>query len=62
MKKLDFKKISQKFFLIQKDRIISFFDIDNIIFIFKKNQVDKIKKIVELLSQALIIKIISKLK
>lgn len=62
MKKLSFKKILQKFYIIQKDRIIDIFYVDNIVFAFKKNKVNKVKKIIELLLQALTLNIISKLK
>lgn len=62
MKKLGFKKILQELYIVQRDGIIDFFYIDNIVFTFKKNQVDEVKKIVELLSQVLTIKIIGKVK
>ena len=62
MTKLGFKKIPQEPFVLQKDEIIGFFYLDNIVFTFKKDRVDKVKKEVESLSQALTIKIVDKLK
>ena len=62
MKKLGFKKILQELCIVQKDGIIGFFYDNDIIFIFKKDWVDEAKKIVELLSQALTIKIVGKFK
>lgn len=62
MKKLGFQKKFQKLCIVQKDRIISFFYIDNIVFIFKKDWANEVKKIVKLLSQALIIKVVGKQK
>lgn len=44
MKKLGFKKIFQKLYMIQKDIIICFFYRDNIMFAFKNNQHNKIEK------------------
>lgn len=48
MKKLSFKKILQESYVIQKEGFLGFFYIDNIVFTFKKNRVDKVKKIVKL--------------
>lgn len=47
MKKLGFKEISQEPCIVQKDKIIAFFYVNNIVFAFKKDKVNKIKKIVE---------------
>lgn len=61
MKKIDFKEIFQETCIIQENRI-GFFYINNIIFIFKKDKANNIKKIIKSLLQTLIIKVISKLK
>ena len=57
MKKLGFKEIPQELCVVQKDGIIGFFYVDNIVFAFKKNQDDEVKKIVESLSQALMMSV-----
>ena len=62
IKKLGFEKISQKPYVVQKDGIISCFYADNIVFTFKKDRVDEVKKIVELLLETLTIKIVGELK
>ncbi len=62
MKKLGFTKIPQEPCVVQKDGIIGFFYVDDIVFAFKKDRADEVKKIVELLSQALIIKVVGELK
>lgn len=46
----------------QKNGIICFFLMDDILFAFKKNQKNKIKKLVDSLSKSLIIEIIRELK
>ncbi len=55
MKKLGFEKISQQPWMVQKNSIICFFYMDNIVFAFKKDQCDKVEKTVALLSKALTI-------
>ena len=62
MKKLGFKEILQEPCVVQKDGIIGFFYVDNIVFAFKKNRDNEVKKIVESLSQTLIIKVVDELK
>ena len=42
--------------MVPKDGIICFFNVDNIVFAFKKDQCDKVEKTVALLSKALTIK------
>ncbi len=55
MKELGFKEILQKSCVVQKNGIISFFYSDDIVFAFKKNQRDKVERIVASLSKALTI-------
>ena len=62
LKKLGFREILQELCVVQRDGIIGFFYVDNIVFTFKKDRVDEVKKIVESLSQALTIKVVGKLK
>ena len=62
MKKLGFKEILQEPCVFQRDEIMGFFYVDNIVFIFKKDRADKVKKIVESLSQTLTIKLVGELK
>lgn len=62
MKQLSFKKIFQKSCIIQKDCIISFFYVDGIVFVYKKDCANKVKQIVEMLQQKLTIKIVRELK
>ena len=62
MKKLDFKEISREPCVVQKDGIFGFFYIDDIVFTFKKDQANEVKKILELLSQAFTIRVVSELK
>ena len=45
-----------------KNKIISFFYVDDIVFVYKKDQANKVKYIRELLQQKLIIKEVGKLK
>lgn len=62
IEKLGFKTIPQELYMVQKDGIIGFFYVDNIVFIYKKDWANKVKCIRELLQQRLMIKKISKLK
>ena len=62
MKKLGLKEIPQEPCIVQKDGIIDFFYVDDIVFTFKKDRADKVKKIGELLSETLTIKIVDELK
>lgn len=62
MKKLGFIKILQELCVVQKNGIICFFYVTNIIFAFKKKQYDKIEKTDILLSKALTIKRTKELK
>lgn len=55
-------KILQEVFMVQKDGVIYFLYVDNIVFAFKKKKSDKIKRIVELVLQTLIIEVIRELK
>lgn len=59
---MGFKKIYQESYVVQKDGIIGFFYVNDIIFAFKKDKANKVKKIVESLLQALTIKVVGKLK
>lgn len=54
LKKLGLKKILYEPYVMQKEGIICFFYMDNIIFVFKKDQYDKVEKTVAFLSKALI--------
>ena len=47
---------------MQKNGVIYFFYIDHIVFAFKKEKSDKVKKVVDLLSKKLTIEVVSKLK
>lgn len=47
---------------MQKNDIIYFFFINDIVFVFKKKKSNKIKQIINLLSKILIIKVIEELK
>ena len=49
LKKLSFQKISQKPCVVQKNGIIGFFYVDNIVFTYKKDQKNKVDRVVELL-------------
>lgn len=62
MKKFGFKEIPQEPCVVQRDGIICFFYVDDIVFAFKKEQSDKVKKIVASLSQTLTIEVIGELK
>ena len=62
LKWLDFKKIPQEPYVLQKDGIIGFFYVDDIVFIYKKNKEDEITRIKKSLKQRLTIKEVSKLK
>lgn len=48
--------------MVQKDGIICFFFVDDIVFAFKKEQSDELKKIVDSLSKTLTIEVIGELK
>ena len=56
------EEIPQKPCIIQKKGIICFFYVDDIVFTYKKDRADEVKKIVELLSETLTIKIVGELK
>ena len=45
IKKFSFEKISQKLSIVQKNDIIYFFYIDNIVFAFKKINIEKLKEL-----------------
>lgn len=62
IKRLRFKTILQESCMIQKNRIIGFFYVDDIVFAYKKDQADKVKRIRKSLQQRLTIKEVSKLK
>ena len=62
IKKLEFKEILQEPCIVQKDGIMGFFNIKDIVFTFKKDWADEVKKIVETLSETWTIKIIGELK
>ncbi len=62
MKKLGFKEILKEPWIVQKDGIIGFFYVDDIVFAFKKEQTDKVNQIIESLPQALTIKVVGELK
>lgn len=62
MKKFGFKEIPQEPCIIQKNDVICFFYVNNIVFIFKKDQRKKIKQIVDLLLKTLTIERKRKLK
>lgn len=55
-KKIGFKEIHQELCVLQKDSIICFFYMDDIVFALKNDQRDKFKKIVASLSKTLTIK------
>ncbi len=55
MKKLSFEEIPQMACLLENNGIICYFHLDNIVFAFKKDQCDKVKKTVPPLSKALTI-------
>ena len=56
MKKLDFEEIPQDLCQLQKNGIICFFYLDNIVFAFQKNQRNEVERTVSSLSKALTIK------
>lgn len=62
LKSFGFTEIPQKLYVMQKNDIICFFFIDDIIFTSKKEKSNEIKQIVNLLSKTLTIKLIRKLK
>lgn len=62
IERLGFKTIPQELYVVQKYSIIGFFYIDDIVFAYKKDQTNKIKRIRESLQQRLTIKKIGKLK
>ncbi len=55
MKKLGFEEIPQKPCMVQKNGIICFFHMDDILFVFKKNQHDEVEETLASLLKALII-------
>lgn len=59
---LSFKKNPQMLYIIQKDEMINFFYIDDIISAFKKNWAYKVTKIIEFLLQASILIVVGKFK
>lgn len=62
LKSLEFIEIPQELCIMQKNIIICFFFVHNIIFAFKKKKRNKSKQIVNLPSKTLIIKVIGELK
>ncbi len=56
MKELSFVEIPQEPFMVQKNSIICFFHMGNILFVYKKDQGDEVERTVALLSKALTIK------
>lgn len=62
IERLRFKTIPQKPCIVQKNRIIGFFYVNDIVFAYKKDRADEIKYIRELLQQRLTIKEVDKLK
>ncbi len=56
MEKLGFKEILEEPYVVQKNGIICFFYLDDIVFAFKKDHRDKIERTVTLLSKALTMK------
>ncbi len=55
MKKLDFEEISQELFVVRKNGIICFCHLDDIVFVFKKDQCDEVERTVASLLKALTI-------
>ena len=53
MKKLGFNKIPQEPYIVQKNGIICFFYVDDIVFAFRKDQKSKVKRTIALLSKFL---------
>ncbi len=62
LKKSRFTEILQKSCVVQKNSVIYFFYVDNIIFIFKKEKSDKVKRVVDFLLQILIVEVVKELK
>lgn len=62
MKRLGFKEIPQEPCVVQKDRIICFFYVDDIVFAYKKDKEDEVTQIKKLLKQRLTIKEVGELK
>lgn len=62
IKSFGLTEIPQELCVVQKNSIICFFYIDNIVFTFKKKKSDKVKRVVDLLSQTLTIEIVRELK
>lgn len=62
LKKLGFNEIPQEPCVVQKDGIIFFFYVDDIIFAFKKDRADKVNRIKESLQKTLTIKEVRELK
>lgn len=58
----EFERNIEEPYIIAKDRIISFFYVDDIAFVFKKDKANEVKKIVDSQSKPLIIKVIGELK
>ena len=56
MKKLSFKEIPQEPCVVQKDGIICFFYVDDIVFAYKKDRKDEVNQIKESLQKTLTIK------
>lgn len=62
MKKLSFKKILQELCVVQRNGIICFFYVDDIVFAYKKDRENEVIWIKKWLKQRLTIKEVGKLK
>ena len=62
LKRLGFKEIPQEPCVVQKDGIIGFFYVDDIVFAYKKDREDEVTRIKESLQQRLTIKEVGELK
>ncbi|WP_375449240.1 hypothetical protein [uncultured Nostoc sp.] len=59
---MGFQEISQELSMVQKNGIIGFFYIDDIVFAYKKDQKDEIDQVIKLLQKTIIIKKVGELK
>lgn len=62
LKSFAFTEIPQEPCVVQKDGVICFFYVDDIVFAFKKEKSDEVKRVVDLLSQTLTIEVVGELK